>query len=324
MTFQQWRRLVSLLLLAGLIVLNLTACQDFLEISDVLDPSGSAARPSSSNSAQGIAADPGDTTTPVSGRLVVHYIDVGQGDSILIVQNKSAMLIDAGNASDADLIIDYLQTQGISKLDYVIGTHPHSDHIGGLADIIASVAIGKVILAPVQNNTQTFENVLQAVQDKGLKLTRPVAGSKYTLGKASFQILGPNGTDYEDLNNYSVVIRVTFGQTAFLFVGDAEMLAEKEMLAAGYDLQSDVLKAGHHGSHSSTSSQFLKAVDPDSVVISVGADNSYGHPAAQTLDALQDANIDIYRTDLAGTIIATSDGSRVRFNKQPRAGLPGS
>ena len=263
-------------------------------------------------------------TTAASQPLTVHFIDVGQADSILIQQGSSAMLIDGGNQADAGLIINYLEKHGVSQLDYVIATHPHEDHIGGLDEVIAHFKIGKVILPNATTNTIAFMNLLYAIQDKGLKATRATAGNSYQLGSATWQILGPNGTLYDDTNDYSVVTRLTFGKTSFLFMGDAETKSESEILAAGFNLRANVLKVGHHGSTSSTSPAFLRAVNPDSAVISVGADNSYGHPSAGTLGALLAAAINIYRTDLAGTIVATSNGTRVTFNKQPNAGQAGS
>lgn len=198
-------------------------------------------------------------SSTLNSDMSVHFIDVGQADCILIKQGTSSMLIDAGNNADAPLVVSYLQKQGIKSLDYVVGTHPHEDHIGGLDNIIKSFDVGKVILPNAQNNTQTFEDLLLAIQSKGLKITKPQVGQSFQLGSTSFQILAPIGTSYADLNNYSVVIRLSYGSTSFLFMGDAEFESESQILSKGTDIHADVLKVGHHGSNSSSSPIFFKS-----------------------------------------------------------------
>lgn len=249
-----------------------------------------------------------------NGEMTVHFIDVGQGDSILINADGQFMLIDAGE--DGDAVVNYLKGQGVDNLKYVIGTHPHGDHIGGLDNVINLFKIDKIIMPDVTGITQAFEEVLDAISEKGLKVTKPVVGKEYSLGEATFTILAPNSSEYSDLNNYSVVIKLEYGKTSFLLTGDAEEISEAEMLHNGLDLSADVIKLGHHGSSNSSSEEFLDAVNASSAVVSVGENNQYGHPATDTLIKVLDRKMNLYRTDEMGTIVATSDGKKVTFNKK--------
>lgn len=248
--------------------------------------------------------------------MEVHFLDVGQADSILIKTSSSAMLVDAGKNEDGEKVVSYLQQQGIERLDYVIGTHPHEDHIGGLDNVIQSFDIGEVILPEKTHTSRTYMDVLQAIQDKGLSITLASAGQEYSLGNASFTILSPKeGVDYGDeLNNWSIGIRVVHGQNCFVMTGDAERDAEEDILASGLELKADVWKAGHHGSETSNSDALLQAVNPQYAVISCGRDNSYGHPDFSVLQKFSEKGIQVYRTDEQGTIIASSDGTAITWN----------
>lgn len=253
--------------------------------------------------------------------LKVTYMDVGQADSILIqIPNGKSILIDAGNNEDSEMIISYLRKQGIRRLDIVIGTHPHEDHVGSLDKVIQTFEVGEIIMPKVTTNTQTFKEVLTAIQDKGLKIKEAKAGLKLELGSTgvespqiSAELLAPRSNHYEDMNNYSAVLRLAYGQNIFLFTGDAENVAEDEMLASSSNLKADVLKVGHHGSNSSTTSEFLNKVSPKYAVFSVGKDNTYGHPTPSTLNRLTKSGVEVYRTDELGTIIAESDGTEITF-----------
>ncbi len=252
------------------------------------------------------------TSTNVSGELKVSYINVGQADSILLQQGSQYMLIDAGNNGDADTVTNYLKTQGVKKLDYVIGTHPHEDHIGSMDKIINNFEIGTVYMPKETSTTKTFKDVVTAIKAKNLKATTPVPGSSFNLGQAKCEIFAPNGSDYKDVNNASIVIKVTFGEKKFLFEGDAEDVSEKEMISKGFDLSADVLKVGHHGSSSSSTPEFLDRVKPTYAIISCGIANDYNHPHVETMDKLKKRNIKVFRTDEDGTIVITSDGKTIK------------
>lgn len=239
--------------------------------------------------------------------LTVHFIDVGQADCALLASDGHYMVIDGGNNDDAETIVDYLQGQGVQTLDAVVGTHPHEDHIGSLDAVINSFDVEKVYMPKIMHTSQTFEDVLDAIANKGLKITAPKPGDTFSFGACQVEVMGP-WQEYSDFNNNSIVLRVTAGETRFLFTGDAEKTAEEDMMRNGCDLQADVLKVGHHGSSTSTSDGFLQAVSPSCAVISAGEGNSYGHPEQATLEKLEDYGVNIYRTDEQGTIVCTTDG----------------
>lgn len=245
--------------------------------------------------------------------LKVHFLDVGQGDSILVqFPDGKNMLVDAGINESASTIINYLNNNGIKKLDYLVGTHPHEDHVGSLDAVIKEFEIGEVLMPKATTNTQSFRDVLTAIKNKGLQVTAAKAGiCIINDGNLSVNILGPCGAAYESLNNYSAVIKIKYGEVAFLLMGDAEALSEKEILATGADVRAQVLKVGHHGSQSSTAPEFLIAVNPEIAVISVGEGNDYHHPHQITLNKLQKAGITVLRTDQMGTIIISADSRKI-------------
>lgn len=252
------------------------------------------------------------SNSEVSGVLTIDYIDVGQGDSALVNVNGKYMLIDAGtNASEKDLI-NYLKGKNIQKIDYVIGTHPHEDHIGGLDKVIDNFDIGQVYLPKISHTTKTYESVLESIKNKGLKVTTAKEGVKIDLGPGTtVEMYSPNKSKYDNLNDYSPIMRVVFGENKFLFTGDAEREAENEVIKKGVDLSADVLKVGHHGSDTSTSDDFLKKVNPKIAIISCGKGNDYGHPHNSTVNKLEGRNIKTFRTDEVGTIQVESDGKNL-------------
>jgi competence protein ComEC len=254
-------------------------------------------------------------TSVLANELVVHYLDVGQGDSEILQCGNQTMLIDAGTNDSMKTLIQDIKDLGITRFDIVVATHPHEDHIGGMDAVIKQFDIGTVYMPDVTTNTVTFSDLLKALQNKNITPIHPATGTVFNLGSAQCTVLAPNSATYTDLNNYSIVIRVVFGSNSFLFTGDAQTQSETEMLAKNYNLKVDVLKVGHHGSDTATSPAFLAAVNPKYAVIEVGAGNDYGHPHAVTLQKLATAGVTVYRTDLNGTITITSDGSNLTINK---------
>lgn len=245
--------------------------------------------------------------------MEVHFLDVGQGDSTLITCDGHAMLIDAGDDTKGTAIQNYLKKQNIKSLDYLILTHPDADHIGGAPVIITKFDIAKVFVSNFEKDNKTYRKLIQALDDKRLKAITPAVNSKYSLGTAEFTILAPNDT-YDTPNDSSIALLLKNGQNTFLFTGDAEEDAEKDILSTGIDISADVYQVGHHGSKSSTSRNFLRTVNPSYAVISCGEGNSYGHPHAETLNTLRTNGVAVYRTDEEGAIIATSDGKAISFN----------
>lgn len=233
-----------------------------------------------------------------TNNLKVYYFDVGQADSILIVNNNSTMLIDAGNNDDGELVVNNIKKLGISKLDYVIGTHPHEDHIGGLDDVIDAFDIGTIYMPKVQTNTKTFEDVLDSVSNKGLTITAPKIGDKFQVGNANCEVMS-TGEDSSNLNSTSIVIRMEYNNKSYLFMGDAEKINEDSREWP----QTDILKVGHHGSSTSSSQNFLDQVKPKIAVIQLGEGNKYGHPHDEVIKRLENIGAIIYRTDLQKDIL---------------------
>lgn len=244
----------------------------------------------------------------VDGDLTVSFIDVGQADSILITTNGHNMLIDAGNNEDGEKLVSYFNSLGITKFDYVIATHAHEDHIGGMDDIINNFNIDTFYMPDATTTTKTFEDVLDALISKEISISIPKIDSEFNLEGARLKVIYA-GDETNDLNDSSIVLKLTYGNNSFLFTGDATSNVEKQIL--NKDIKADVLKVGHHGSGYSSTDEFLNAVNPKYGIILVGKNNSYGHPTIETLNKLSNKNIKVYRTDENGTIIFTSDGNDI-------------
>ncbi len=293
------KRIFSLFLLLSLLVTSLCGCSGFADYY-----------PYGEGSTAGLETTVGSGSQKSS--FSVHFIDVGQADAALIVCSGKTMLIDGGNKGDSDVIYTYLQNMKITHLDYVVCTHAHEDHVGGLAGALTAATVGTVY-APVKSyDSKAFRDFVAKTEERGREITVPKAGDMFYLGDSVVTILGPR-KEYDETNNTSIVLRIVYGGTSFLFTGDMESDAEIDLLESGVMLRSTVLKVGHHGSSTSTSYRFLREVAPKYAVISVGKDNQYDHPNEDVLSRLRDADVTLYRTDMQGDIVCISDGVTVSF-----------
>ena len=251
-----------------------------------------------------------------SSEVEVHFIDVGQAECILIKAPEKTVLIDAGDIGYGKTIERHLRMEGVLAIDLFIATHPHSDHIGSASEILKKFPVSEVMIPEIPEEflpaTSLFEEFLRTLSQKNCLVSYSENGRKIELGKgAVLEILGPAGYYGDNLNNYSVISKLTFGETSFLFTGDAEQEAEELLLSSGADVSCTVLNAGHHGSSTSGSAAFLKAANPRYAAISCGFDNDYGHPHRETIAAFKEAGIRYYRTDFDGSIVFGSDGKNI-------------
>lgn len=245
--------------------------------------------------------------------LTVHFIDVAHADSMLIECNGHFALVDAGKAETSDRVVNYLASRGVEKLDLVVGTHPHGDHIGGMPDVLANYQADTVWFSAIAYTNYTVTNFLNSVRRQGKDVVRPANGTVFDLGGATITVLGPIRDNHEDVNDISLVLMVQYGDVRFLLTGDMESIAEKELVESGADLKADVLKVGHHGSYSSTSYIFLREVMPTYAVISLALGNEYGHPHDEPMSRLRDADVTIFQTGKMYNIAATTDGTDITF-----------
>lgn len=297
------KSIISILTLWILLASGITGC------------SKDSSSPLSSSTANTLAD--ASSALPVGDEaLEVHFFDVGQGDCTIITQGDHAMMIDAGDNDKGTAVQAYLNYLGVSSLEYFIMTHPDADHIGGADVVLYKFDCDTILMPDKEVDTRTYDDVIQAMKSKNYTAIHPQIGDTYSFGDASFTVLAPV-RQYSDNNNNSIVIKMTHGENTFLFTGDAEEEAEMDILAEGLDVSADVLKAGHHGSSTSTSDDFLEAVSPEYAVISCGEDNKYGHPHAETMNKFRQTGVTVYRTDEQGTVIAASDGSTITWNESP-------
>ncbi|RST80473.1 MBL fold metallo-hydrolase [Blautia sp. SG-772] len=249
--------------------------------------------------------------------MKIHFLDVGQGLSILVQSDGQTMIYDGGDKSTSSFVVSYLQKQNITTIDYLISSHYDSDHMAGLIGCLNAFDVKNVISSDYEHDSKLYQSFIQTVADKGLPMQHPAVGTEFSFGSGSFQILAPATIDPNDSNKNSVAIKLTNGDNSFIFTGDAESTSEKAMCESGIDLSCDVLVPGHHGSATATSWDFLQATVPEYAVISCGKDNQYGHPDKDVMDKLESMDIQVYRTDKQGTIVAVSDGTTITWDQEP-------
>lgn len=297
-----FRRLAALALAAAL-ALGLAACDG----ASVL-PDGSA----------DVIPNPASSGVQTADSFRMHFLDVGQALSVLVECDGQYMLYDGGNVDDGSMVVSYLQKQGVEELQYVFCSHAHEDHVGGLAAALAFFPANHVYSSVTEASTKCFQDFVKYTQQQGLQVEVPTVGTVWQLGSATVTMLGPVA-QYSETNDTSIVLRVDYGATSFLLTGDMESDAERDLVNSGANLKADVLQVGHHGSSTSTSYLFLNAVLPEMGVISCGVNNKYGHPHEETLSILRDAGVDVYRTDLLGTVVIGSDGQNYTIRTDKNA-----
>lgn len=248
---------------------------------------------------------------PENSNFEVHFIDVGQADSALIECDGETMMIDGGNVADSNVVAAYLKKEDVTELNYVVCSHAHEDHVGGLSGALSVTKADNIYAPKTETNTKAYKNFKKKAEEQNVEIKHPNIGDEIQLGSSTVEFLGPVDENGKDLNSTSIVLKITYGNTSFLFTGDTESDEEEEILNSGADLKSTVLKVGHHGSRTSTSYPFLREVMPQYAVISVEKGNSYGHPNEETLSKLSDAGVEVYRTDESGDIVMTSDGNNI-------------
>lgn len=250
---------------------------------------------------------------PENSNFEVHFIDVGQADSALIECDGETMMIDGGNVADSNVVAAYLKKEDVTELNYVVCSHAHEDHVGGLSGALSVTKADNIYAPKTKATTKAYKNFKKKAEEQNVEIKHPNVGDEIQLGSSTVEFLGPVDENGKDLNSTSIVLKITYGNTSFLFTGDAESDEEEEILNSGADLKSTVLKVGHHGSRTSTSYPFLREVMPQYAVISVEKGNSYGHPNEDTLSKLSDAGVEVYRTDESGDIVMTSDGNSINI-----------
>ena len=268
----------------------------------------------------------GEGQTITEGNLMLHMIDVGQADSFLLIQDDCIALIDCGTRSTGEDVVEYLKNMGITEIDYVIGTHPHDDHMGGMYDVITNFEIGTIIIPEIEEGeitTNWYMKLMKEIKDGNYTVDHPELKEIYNLGYASMKIIGPISEPKDNTNNYSIVLKVTFGEMDIIMTGDAEKDVEEEILASRENLDAEILKVGHHGSDTSNTKEWLDAITPQYALISTKVGNKYNHPIKSVMELLEERKIEVYRTDENGSVIATITSNNVTFNCEPGDYLSG-
>ncbi len=297
-------RIISMLLCICMVICVCSCAQN----TALLSNENNTLRQAETNVAENEMSN--ETTDYSNCRFAVHYIDVGQGDSALVICDGKTMLIDGGKPHASDIIYTYLKNLNIDCLDYIVASHADDDHIGGLSAPLAKMKVKNVLAPETEADTRSYTSLKTKVAEQGLKIIHPKSGESLGFGDSRIEFYGPITESEKNRNNSSIVMKIIYGDTSFLFTGDAEREEEQEILEKGFNLSATVLKVGHHGSKNSTTYPFLREIMPKYAIISVGK-NSYGHPTEEVLSRLRDADVKVYRTDLQGDIVVVSDGKTV-------------
>ena len=312
------------LIILGVLVFLLVAGIFIFQIVD-----GNSQKPAPTGIITSNTDKPGNALTPTPGKgnmpeetpltmpeeeLEVHFIDCGKADAIIVRSKGSVMLIDAGYNKDGAKIVSYLNTLGIDKIDVLVATHPHKDHIGGMDTVVKNMTIDKVYMPELYITSNNFKDLIKELNKKELTPVRPIVGEKFMLGEAECTFLGPIGNDYDEENDYSIVIKLRIGEKSILFTGDIETISERELVNSGYNISADVLKVPHHGNSGSTSAELLDLVKPEYAIITCDENDGSFLPNKDVLDRLNSRNIQVLRTDLNGTIVLRTDGKTIKFD----------
>lgn len=307
-TIQKPHKIISLMLLLTLLC-SITACSSTESETSSTQPD-TAEQEAAVEEQEDIVEEP-------QYDMTVHFLDVGQGLSILAQSDDQTLIYDGGDSDKSSFVVAYLKEQGVTDIDYLISSHYDSDHVNGLIGCLNAFDVENVICSDYVHDSDTYQSFINTAQSKGLELQHPAVGTAFTFGTGSFEILAPSEIDQNDSNGNSVAIKLTNGNNSFIFTGDAESSSESVMCASGINLDCDVLVPGHHGSATATSWEFLEKTVPEYAVISCGVDNQYGHPDKDTMDKLQSMDIQVFRTDKQGTITVTSDGTDLTWSTDP-------
>ena len=268
-----------------------------------------------------------ETEDHQKGELILTMIDVGQADSFLLEFGNETALIDCGTNSAGEDIVQYLQQKGITQIDYVFGTHPHDDHMGGMLDVITQFEIGKIIIPNIKEEhaqTNWYKKLIKEIKDGDYQVEYVELDAIYSLGDAEIMVIGPISDPGNEKNNYSTVLKVSFGDNQIIFTGDAETPVEREILQSGQDIQAEILKVGHHGSDTSNSTEWLEAINPTYALISCGLGNKHEHPIEEVMQRFEERGIKVYRTDECGTVVVTITETDINFNCNPGDYLSGT
>lgn len=300
-----------IILAAALLIQNLTGVDilEFLQDFDTVQTDGERE--------ENVENQQAGAQLVQNGEMTLHFLDVGQGLCVFVQSDGENLIYDGGDKKMADEVVDYLESLGVKTIDYMISSHYDSDHVSGLIHCLENFDVEYVICSDYVHGSKTYENFLSAVEAQNLEANHPAVGENFKFGTGSFTVLSPSSIDDDDSNANSIAIKLVNGENSFIITGDAGIKNEKEMCNLGIDLSCDVLVPGHHGSATATSWDFLEATLPEYAVISCGADNSYGHPHEETMEKLESANVEVFRTDIQGTIIVTSDGNSLQWSQEP-------